>query len=118
MYDTRNQLVNLQDVLSLFPTNSSSDVLIGLYERILDLKSIKLDTDEQNILRIEPDKEIHMKVHGILNIYKAVSTSDTNWDMQVIGKSNTFYGLSCESLNELKYCLLADYTNKIITQVY
>ena len=76
-----------------------------------------IDESESILLRLTSESVIMMTVHGETKTYRPIKAADDSWDMDVVGKTNESYGLSCESLKELKYLLLADYATGIITHV-
>lgn len=76
------------------------------------------DNYEQAILSIEENTEILLTVNGKSDTYKPVLNSDESWDLDMIYSDNKSYGLSCQSLKELRYLLLADYATGIITNAY
>lgn len=79
---------------------------------------LKFDDNEKVILSIKEDTEITLEVNGGIAVYKPYKNNDNSWDL-VAGYENDMrisYGLSCGSLRELMFLLLADYTTGIITE--
>lgn len=75
-----------------------------------------LDENEKSLLSIDENTQIEMEVHGKTKTYKLIKESDNSWDMKVVNEKNAIYGLSCESVKELRATLLVDYAIGIITK--